>query len=93
MGVLELEEANFGYRDCSRSYMDRIEEILKIDLNDPHFEIYTPLIFMTKKETMYLGYELGVLEYLLEESITCYEGLRRKGCERGVQRVYFLMRG
>ena len=31
---------------------------------------------------MDVGYELGVLPYLLEETITCYEGLRQPGCEK-----------
>lgn len=82
MGVMGLEGANSGYRDCSRDYMDLQEKILRIDLDDPLFEIRTPLVHMTKKETMELGERLGVLSYLLSETITCYEGLRAKGCER-----------
>jgi len=82
MGVMELEEANSGYRDCSCDYMNLMEQILRIDLDNPRFEIRTPLIMMTKKETMDLGYELGVLEYLLQETITCYDGVPGKGCER-----------
>lgn len=80
MGVMELEEANSGYRDCSRAYMDIIQTALRIDFADPSFEIRTPLVKMTKKETMELGHELGVLEYLLEKTITCYEGIEKEGC-------------
>ncbi|MGE3609115.1 MAG: 7-cyano-7-deazaguanine synthase QueC [Bacteriovoracaceae bacterium] len=80
MGVMELEEANSGYRDCSRSYMDLIQSALRLDFADPSFEIRTPLVFMTKKETMELGFKLGVLEYLLENTITCYEGIEKEGC-------------
>lgn len=81
MGVMELESANSGYRDCSRSYMDLMEQILRIDLNDPLFTIETPLVRMTKEETMELGHQLGVLEYLLKETVTCYEGILEKGCQ------------
>ncbi len=81
MGVIEVEACNSGYRDCSRSYMDLMENILRIDLDDPYFKIRTPIVFMTKKETMELAASLGVLDYLLEETITCYEGVRGKGCE------------
>ncbi|MBA3721938.1 MAG: 7-cyano-7-deazaguanine synthase QueC [Parachlamydiaceae bacterium] len=80
MGVMELEGANCGYRDCSRKYMDLQQEILRIDLDMPKFEIRTPVIRCTKKETMDMAHELGILPYLLEETITCYEGIRKKGC-------------
>lgn len=82
MGVIEVEASNSGYRDCSRSYMDLMEKILRIDLDDKDFTIRTPLVFMTKKETMFLAERLGVLDYLLEETITCYQGLRGDGCKR-----------
>ncbi len=80
MGVMELEAANSGYRDCSRAYMNLIQEALRIDFANDDFEIRTPLIQMTKKESMELGFKLGVLEFLLENTITCYEGIEREGC-------------
>lgn len=80
MGVIEVEEWNSGYRDCSRKYMDLKQEILRIDLGVPEFEIRTPLVKMTKKETLELAWQLGILEYLLEETVTCYEGIPRSGC-------------
>ena len=80
MGVMELEAANSGYRDCSRAYMDIIQEALRLDFADPSFEIRTPLVQMNKKETMELGHSLGVLPYLLEKTITCYEGIEKEGC-------------
>lgn len=80
MGVIGVEGANSGYRDCSRAYMDKLQEILRIDLGDSSFEIRTPVVSMSKKETMDLGHRLGVLEYLLDKTITCYEGLPRAGC-------------
>lgn len=82
MGVIEVEEANSGYRDCSRHYMDLMQEILRLDLDDEHFEIRTPVVKMTKCQTMELADRLGVLDYLLKETITCYEGIGGKGCEQ-----------
>lgn len=81
MGIIEVESSNSGYRDCTRAYMDLMEQILRIDLDNSQFEIRTPLVFMTKKETMELGHKLQVLPYLLEETITCYEGIRGSGCK------------
>ena len=80
LGVMELESANSGYRDCSREYMDVIEKALRMDFANEKFEIRTPLIQMNKKETMELGFSLGVLEYLVETTITCYEGIPKEGC-------------
>ena len=80
LGVMELEGANSGYRDCSRAYMDLIQSALRLDFADQSFEIRTPLVSMTKKETMELGYQLGELGYLLETTVTCYEGIEKAGC-------------
>lgn len=80
LGVMELEAANSGYRDCSRAYMDIIQSALRMDFADNQFEIRTPLVSMTKRDTMELGWKLGCLEYLLENTITCYEGKMKEGC-------------
>lgn len=81
MGVIEVEEANSGYRDCSRHYMDLMQQILRIDLDNDQFEIRTPVVKMTKCQTMKLADTLGLLDYLLRETITCYEGISGRGCE------------
>lgn len=80
MGVIEREENHSGYRDCSRAYMDLKQALLRIDLGDPAFEIRTPLVKMSKTETLTLAEELGVLHFLLAETITCYEGIPKEGC-------------
>jgi len=82
MGVLGLEGNYSGYRDCSREYMDLEQQVLRLDLNDPEFEIRTPLVYMSKKETLELAEALDVLDYLLEVTITCYEGIRGNGCQQ-----------
>ena len=82
MGVMELEVANSGYRDCSRDYMDLMEKILRIDLGNENFTIKTPLIEMTKLETLYLAEDLGILHFLITNTITCYNGLPLAGCRK-----------
>lgn len=81
MGIIGVEGNFSGYRDCSRKYMDLKQESLRLDLDNPLFEIKTPLVELTKKETLELAYDLGVLSYLLEHTITCYEGLPKLGCK------------
>lgn len=80
VGIMGLEGANSGYRDCSRAYMDLVQAALRLDFADDGFEIRTPLVHMSKAETMELGHQLGVLEYLLEKTVTCYNGIPHKGC-------------
>ena len=81
MGVIEVEEANSGYRDCSRKYMDIIQAALRFDFDNSNFEIKTPIVYMTKKQTMELGYQMGILQFLLETTITCYNGIKAQGCK------------
>lgn len=81
-GVIELDQWNSGYRDCSRDYMDLMQQILRIDLDDAAFEVRTPLVFMTKVETLELAESLGILDYLLKETISCYEGISGSGCKK-----------
>jgi 7-cyano-7-deazaguanine synthase len=78
MGVMEVETL---YRDCSEDYIKLNEQILRLDLDDPTFEIRTPLIKLRKEQTLELAESLGVLEFLLENTITCYEGIGGTGCK------------
>lgn len=79
-GVIGVEAANSGYRDCTRAYMDLMQQILRLDLGRDDFEVRTPIVHMTKKETMDLGHEHGCLEFLLDATVTCYEGVPHAGC-------------
>jgi len=82
MGVMGLEAANSGYPDCSPNYISLIENVIRLDLQNKRFKIHTPLINLSKKETMGIADKLGVLEFLWKNTISCYEGLREKGCEK-----------
>lgn len=81
IGVLGLENQNSGYRDCSRDYMDLKEHILRIDLGNSDFCIHTPLVALTKMQTMQVAEELGILDFLLKETVTCYLGIAGEGCQ------------
>ena len=80
MGIIEVESANSGYRDCTRKYMDIIQAGLRVDLDNQQFSIKTPIVFMDKKQTLELGYQMGVLHYLIENTLSCYEGVEKEGC-------------
>jgi len=63
-----------GYPDCRRDFIDAIEKASGLAM-DTSFQIHTPLMFLTKAETVLMMDELGSLE-LLRDSHTCYRGMR-----------------
>jgi 7-cyano-7-deazaguanine synthase len=80
IGVMEQEGAFSGYPDCHRAYIDAVEGVVRLDLQDPMFSIQTPLVSCTKAQTLEIASSFGVLDYLLEHTVTCYNGLRGRGC-------------
>lgn len=81
IGVMEREGANSGYPDCNRSYIDAVQTVIRHDLQTPSFSIQTPLISMTKAQTLELADSLGALDYLLQHTVTCYNGIPIVGCK------------
>jgi len=82
LGVMERPDANSGYPDTSRHYMDLVQEMCRLDLGLRNFEVRTPLINMTKLETLELAAAKNILPWLLENTISCYEGVPREGCRQ-----------
>ena len=80
VGVMEREGAFSGYPDCHRAYIDAVEAVVRLDLRDPTFSIQTPLIELSKAQTLSLASARGALDFLLEHTVTCYEGLSGRGC-------------
>ena len=78
-GVTEVEAEFSGYRDSDRNYINLLQKILQLDLNNPNFNILTPVVHLTKAEAMSLADSLGVLEFLLAKTISCYNG-QLQGC-------------
>lgn len=66
-----------GYPDCRDEFVKSLEKTLGLAM-DYEFKIHTPLMFLTKKETVELMEKLGRTD-LLKETNTCYEG-GRKAC-------------
>jgi len=63
-----------GYPDCRDEFVKSMEHTASLAM-DKEFRIHTPLMFMTKAETVTMIQDLGRLDWL-KESHTCYEGLR-----------------
>ena len=80
IGVMELEGEFSGYPDCRRSYIDAVEAVIRLDLQDPEFSVETPLICLTKAQTLEAAASFGSLDYLLEHTVSCYNDLSGRGC-------------
>lgn len=63
-----------GYPDCRKNFIKSLEKTLSLAM-DSNFKIHTPLMNLTKAETVKLIKKLGYLK-LLKYSHTCYKGSR-----------------
>jgi 7-cyano-7-deazaguanine synthase len=67
------------YPDCRRPFVNLVEQAIAAGNGLEKFEIATPLMFLTKAETVKLAVELDCME-ALALSITCYRGSRCGDC-------------
>ncbi|HWM28985.1 MAG TPA: 7-cyano-7-deazaguanine synthase QueC [Woeseiaceae bacterium] len=63
-----------GYPDCRRDTIDALEKTLALGL-ERRITIHTPLMNLTKKETVLLAKELNAIE-AMALTHTCYNGVR-----------------
>lgn len=63
-----------GYPDCRDEFVKSLEKTLRLAIEKP-FKIHTPLMFLTKAETVKMMRKFGKID-LLKYSHTCYKGTR-----------------
>lgn len=73
-GVCEADDA--GYPDCRLAFVDAFELAAREAMGLDHLVVHTPLISRNKAETFKLADELGVLDLILDQTHTCYQGDR-----------------
>ena len=71
-GVCETDFS--GYPDCREDFIKSLEQTLTLAMDYP-FQIRTPLMFLSKSETVLKMKDLGFLD-LYRLTHTCYEGTR-----------------
>ncbi|HAR6319452.1 TPA: 7-cyano-7-deazaguanine synthase QueC [Staphylococcus pseudintermedius] len=76
-GVCETDFS--GYPDCRDSFIKSMNVTLNLAM-DRDFVIHTPLMWLNKKETWSLSDDLGVLDYVRDRTLTCYNGIIAEGC-------------
>lgn len=76
-GVCETDYS--GYPDCRADFIKSMNETLNLAMAEDII-IHTPLMYLTKRDTWALADELGVLDKIRKNTLTCYNGVIGDGC-------------
>ena len=76
-GVCETDFS--GYPDCRDAFVKSLNVTLNLAMDYP-FVIHTPLMWLTKAETWGMADKLGALDTIINETLTCYNGIMGEGC-------------
>lgn len=71
MGVCQTDYS--GYPDCRLEFIQAMQHTLNIGMQYPIL-IHTPLMHLTKAETIKLGRACGLPDEVLARTVTCYNG-------------------
>ncbi|EJO5348607.1 7-cyano-7-deazaguanine synthase QueC [Clostridium botulinum] len=78
--ITGVSQSDFsGYPDCRDVFIKSLNVTLNLAM-DYEFQILTPLMWINKAETWKMAYDLGVLDIVKEETLTCYNGIKADGC-------------
>jgi 7-cyano-7-deazaguanine synthase len=78
--VTGVSQTDFsGYPDCRDSFIKSLNVTLNLAM-DEQFVIHTPLMWIDKAETWKMADDLGVLDLVRRETLTCYNGVIGDGC-------------
>ena len=78
--VTGVSQSDFsGYPDCRDVFIKSLNVTLNLAM-DYEFVIDTPLMWINKEETWKMAYDLGVLDIVKNETLTCYNGIIGNGC-------------
>lgn len=76
-GVCETDFS--GYPDCRNAFVEKMNQALALGMDYP-LEIKTPLMWLNKAETWALADLLQHLDFVIEQTLTCYNGEIGQGC-------------
>lgn len=78
--ITGVSQSDFsGYPDCRDVFIKSLNVTLNLAM-DYEFEVLTPLMWIDKAETWKMAYDLGVLDIVKNETLTCYNGIKGNGC-------------
>ena len=79
--VTGVSQTDFsGYPDCRDAFIKSANVTLNLAM-DEQFVIHTPLMWIDKAQTWELADNLGVLDLVRHQTLTCYNGIRGDGCD------------
>lgn len=75
-----VSQADFsGYPDCRRAFIRAQQRMMRLAMEWP-FKIVTPFMDMSKADEWALAAQLGILDVIKNETVTCYNGVPGAGC-------------
>jgi len=75
--IIGVSQADYsGYPDCREEFIDSMEKTLN-SASNTDIEIISPLMFRNKAQTFRLAEEENILDLVINESHTCYNGDRK----------------
>lgn len=78
--VTGVSQADYsGYPDCRADFVRAMNDTINYAMEES-IMIHTPLMHLDKAETWALADNLGVLNVIREETLTCYNGIVGDGC-------------
>ncbi|MHB1155151.1 MAG: 7-cyano-7-deazaguanine synthase QueC [Eubacteriales bacterium] len=78
--ITGVSQSDFsGYPDCRDVFIKSLNVTLNLAMNY-QFVIHTPLMWINKKETWQMAYDLGILDIVKNKTLTCYNGIIGDGC-------------
>ena len=78
--ITGVSQSDFsGYPDCRDVFIKSLNVTLNLAM-DYDFDILTPLMWIDKADTWKMADDLGVLDLVKNETLTCYNGIKGDGC-------------
>jgi 7-cyano-7-deazaguanine synthase len=76
-GVCETDFS--GYPDCRDEFVKALNHAISLGIGK-NIKFETPLMWLTKAETWALADSFGMLDFIKDETLTCYNGIKSHGC-------------
>src|SRR5690625_2908982 len=78
--ITGVSETDFsGYPDCRDEFIQSLNKTLNLAMDD-EFHLITPLMWKDKIEVWEMADQMGRLNYIKENTLTCYNGVIGDGC-------------
>lgn len=82
--ITGVSEADFSnYPDCRNEFIESLEKTVNLALGtegEDTIKILTPLMHRDKSQVWELSNDLGKLDYVYQNTLTCYNGIIGEGC-------------